>query len=278
MLPTTVMVHFAPGAEDASLLEFASDIATRLNARRIVGVSALRPLQIYAGPDAYVPQEFIEQDWTSMEKELRDVEKHFRAAFVGKSLALEWRAAITIDPVSDYVAVQMRAADLLITPPTPRGLLFGTNRYMDVANLVLKAGRPVLIAGAEVTKLDLDNVLIGWNDSRESRRAVQDALPLLRMAGKVTIVEVAESDAMSEANAHVKDVVEWLKAQDIAAQARVERGGDEDAAVLSGLAEDLKAGLVVAGAYGHTRLREWVLGGVTRDMLMTPLQCSFVSH
>ena len=278
MMPTTLMVYLAPGAEIASLLQFAGDVATRVNARRIIGISALRPLQIYAGPDAYVPQEFIEQDWASMEKQLGVAEKQLRAAFAGKTVGLKWRSAVTIDPVSDYVATQLRAADLLITAATPTGLLFDTNRYLDVADLALKAGRPVLVAGAGVTKLDLDNVLIGWNDSREARRAVADALPLLRMAGKVTVAEVADDDAMSEAETRVNDVVEWLQAHGIAARARVERGGDEDSVVLSGLAEDLKAGLLVAGAYGHTRLREWVLGGVTRDLLMKPARCSFVSH
>ncbi|MBS0525737.1 MAG: universal stress protein [Proteobacteria bacterium] len=278
MMPTSLMVYLAPGAEVASLLQLASDVAARLNARRIVGISALRPLQIYAGPDAYVPQEFIEQDWASMEKELRIAEQRLRAAFAGKAVELEWRSAVTIDPVSDYVGPQMRAVDLLITAPTPSGLLFDTNRYLNVADLVLKAGRPVLVADSGVTKLDLDNVLIGWNDSREARRAAEDALPILRMAGKVTVVEVADADTMSEAGTHVKDVVEWLEVHDIAAQARVERGGDEDAVVLAELARDLKAGLLVAGAYGHSRLREWVLGGVTRDLLMRPTQCSFVSH
>lgn len=278
MMPTTLMIHLAPGAEVASLLRLANDLAVRINARRIVGISAMRPLQIYAGPDAYVPPALIEQDWNSMDQELKAAERQFRAAFAGNAIALEWRSAITIDLVSDYVGPQMRAADLLITPPAPSGLLFDTNRYMDVADLVLKAGRPVLVAGSGVARLDLDHVLVGWNDSREARRAVQDALPLLRMAGKVTVAEVADADAMSEADARVKDVVEWLTAHDIAAEARVERGGDEDAAVLSELARELKAGLLVAGAYGHTRLREWVLGGVTRDLLMRPTQCSFVSH
>ena len=278
MKPKTLMVYLAPGAEVASLLQLASDVAGRVKARRIIGISALRPLQIYAGPDAYVPQAFIEQDWTSMEAELRVAEKKFREAFAGKTAELEWRSAIVIDPVSDYVGTQMRAADLLITEPAPSGLLFDTNRYLEVADLVLKAGRPVLVAGPGVTKLDLDHVLIGWKDSREARRAVEDALPLLRMAGKITVVEVADPDTMSDADTHVKDVVEWLKAHDIAAQARVERAGGADAEVLAELVDDLKAGLLVAGAYGHSRLREWVLGGVTRDLLMKPTQCSFVSH
>jgi nucleotide-binding universal stress UspA family protein len=278
MMPATLMVHVPAGAEVASLLLLASDLAARTNARKIVGISAMRPLQIYAGPEAYIPAELFEQDQNSMEKELKAAEEHFRAAFAGNAIAVEWRSAITVDLVSDYVAPQMRAADLLITPATPRGLLFDTNRYMDVADLVLKAGRPVLVGGTGVAKLDLDNVLIGWNDSREARRAVEDAVPLLRMAGKVTVAEVADADTMSEADVRVKDVVDWLAVHGITARARVEKGGDEDAAVLSDIASELKAGLLVAGAYGHTRLREWVLGGVTRDLLMKPVRCSFVSH
>lgn len=278
MMPATLMVYLAPGAEMSSLLQLVSDVAIRANARKIIGISALRPLQIYAGPEAYIPQDLIEQDWGHMEKELGSAEKQLRAAFADKTIGLKWRSAVTIDPVSDFVATQMRAADLLVTAAMPSGLMFDTSRYMDVADLALKAGRPVLVASAGVTKLDLDNVLIGWNDSREARRAVKDALPLLRMAGKVTVAEVADDDTMSEAETRVNDVVEWLQAHDIAARARVERGCDEDSAVLSGLAEDVKAGLLVAGAYGHTRLREWVLGGVTRDLLMKPTRCSFVSH
>jgi nucleotide-binding universal stress UspA family protein len=278
MVPATLMVHVPPGQANASLLQFANDVAARINARKIIGIAAVRPLQIYAGPDAYVPQDLFQQDWEAMERELAFGEKQFRTAFAGKPEKLEWRSEIVTALASDYVADQMRAADLLITPSRPRGTLFDAARYTDVADLVLKAGRPVLVASAGVTKLDLGSVLIGWKDSRESRRAVEDALPLLRMANKIIVTEVVDQDGLAQADARLKDVVEWLAGHGIAADARVERGGDEDAVVLSGLAEDLKAGMVVGGAYGHSRLREWVLGGVTRDLLLRPAQCSFVSH
>ena len=278
MMPTTLMVHVPASDEIGSFLQFANDVASRMNARKIIGIAALRPLQIYAGPDAYVPQDLFQQDWEAMERELALVEKHFRAAFAGAPAKVDWRSSIVPALASDYVAEEMRAADLLITPPTPRGTIFDAGRYMDVADLVLKAGRPVLVAGAGVTKLDLDSALIGWKESREARRAVKDALPLLRMANRVTVVEVVEQDEIVRANARLKDVVEWLAGHGIAADGRAERGGDEDALVLSGLADDLKAGLVVGGAYGHSRLREWVLGGVTRDLLLRPTRCSFISH
>ncbi|MBS0525649.1 MAG: universal stress protein [Proteobacteria bacterium] len=278
MLPAPLMVHVPPGDDTSSLLQFAKDVASWTNARKIIGIAALRPLQIYAGPNAYVPQGFFQQDWEVMERELALAEKQFRGAFDGMSGKIEWRSAIVPGLASDYVAEQMRAADLLITPGSPRGNVFDSARYMDVADLILKAGRPVLVAGVGVSNLDLANVMICWKDRRESRRAVEDSVPFLRMASKITVVEVAGRDELSEAEARLKDVVAWLAAHDIAATARVERGGDEDSVVLSGLVEDLKAGMVVGGAYGHSRLREWVLGGVTRDLLLRPAGCSLVSH
>lgn len=278
MLATTLMVHIPPGDDSASVLHLANDVAGRTNVGKIIGIAALRPLQIYAGSEAYVPQNLFRQDWEAMERALSLAEKHFRAAFAGNPQKLEWRSSIVPTLASDYVAEQMRAADLLITPGMSRRLVFDDTRYMDVADLVLKAGRPVIVAGSHVTKLDLGSVLIGWKDSREARRAVEDAVPLLRMAGRVTVVEVVDKDEIAQADARLKDVVEWLAGHDIAADARVEPGGDEDSLVLSGLAQDLKAGLVVGGAYGHSRLREWVLGGVTRDLLLRPSHCSFVSH
>lgn len=278
MIPGTLMVHVPPGGENGSLLQFANDVAAKTGAHRIIGISAVRPLQIYAGPEAYVPQDLFQKDWETMEKELAQAEKQFRAALAGAPAKLEWRSSIVTGLVSDYVAEQMRAADLLVTRSRPRGDLFDAARYMDVADLALEAGRPVLVAGAGVTRLDLGTAMIGWKDSREARRALEDALPLLRMSDKVIVVEVADEDNLAQADLRLDDIAKWLSEHGIAAEARVERRHDEDAVVLSLLAEDLKVGMVVGGVYGHSRLREWVLGGVTRDLLLQPSQCSFISH
>ena len=277
-MPSTLMIHVPPGGENDSLLQFAHDVSTRLKVNRVIGIAAVRPLQIYAGPEAYVPQDLFQQDWEAMEKELAASEKQFRSAFDGTQMELEWRSAIVPALASDYVAEQMRAADLLITPPTSRGILFDAARYMDVADVALKSGRPVLVAGEGVRKLDLGSVMIGWKDSREARRAIEDALTFLRMAEKVVVVEVVDEDEVAQAAARLDDVIKWLAGHGIHAETRVERGRDEDAETLSWLAQDLKVGLVVGGAYGHSRLREWVLGGVTRDLLLRPSQCSLISH
>jgi nucleotide-binding universal stress UspA family protein len=147
-----------------------------------------------------------------------------------------------------------------------------------MAELVMSAGRPMLIVGEGVDILDLRSVLVGWKDTREARRAVVDALPLLKHADHVTIVEIADDEELTEAKARTDDVANWLARHGVPATARADISVGTNATQLSRIARDVSANLLVAGAYGHTRLREWVLGGVTRDLLFRPSHCSFVAH
>ena len=73
-------------------------------------------------------------------------------------------------------------------------------------------------------------------------------------------------------------VVNWLKRDGITAEAVASLSTGDDAARLDGIASDQAADIIVAGAYGHSRLREWALGGVTKDLLLRAGRCSFVSH
>ena len=164
----------------------------------------------------------------------------------------------------------MRAGDILITAAWEDASLLDTTRQVDAADLVLKAGRPVLVVGGTVDKLDLRNVVVAWKDTREARRAVEDALPLLMLADRVTVVEVASDEELAAARIRTDDVADWLARHGVAASARTATAVGDDFERLSSIAMELDAGLVVGGAYGHTRLREWVLGGVTRNLLLRP--------
>lgn len=273
----SLMVRLLPGASNDAVLDLAADLAGRLGARRIIGIAACQPLQIYGGPEAYVPQDLIDRDTAQMEGDLKSTEDRFRSR-LGKIAALEWRSAVTNRGLADYMAYQARAADLLITGSEEGGTSLDTSRRVSLADLVLRAGRPVLVADAQVSKLDARNVVVGWKDSREARRAAADALPLLKLAERVTVVEIAASDEVDDARACTDDVVAWLGCHGIAAAGRVEPKKGDDAELLATIARDVSAGLMVGGAYGHTRVREWVLGGVTRDLLLRPVGCSLISH
>ena len=126
--------------------------------------------------------------------------------------------------------------------------------------------------------LDLGHIVVGWKGSRESRLAIMEALPLLRLARQVTVVEIASSDDTSRDKYYVDDVVGWLNRHGIEATAAVIPPKGEDGQHLAGYAAEKGADLIVAGAYGHSRVREWVLGGVTEDFLLRPNRCVLVAH
>jgi nucleotide-binding universal stress UspA family protein len=277
--PASLMVRLAAGVPNDALLLFTADLAARLKVIQVIGISACQPVQIYGSPDMYVPPQYITWDREQIDKELKAAEDAFRAAFEGKVTSLEWRSTvITYGLIADYVAEQMRAADLLITAAEEGGSLFDRTRHVNVADVVLRAGRPVLVVGSAVDKLDLRSVIVGWKDAREARRAVQDALPVLRLADRVTVVEVAAAKDLADARARTEDVADWLARHGVAASVHAVAAANEEATELWNVAKELDAGLLVGGAYGHTRLREWVLGGVTRDLLLRPARCSLVSH
>lgn len=276
--PASLMVRLAAGAPNDALLKLAADLAARLKVGKVIGVSGLQPIQIYGSPEMYVPPELVNWDREQIGRELKAAEGEFRSALEGKA-AVEWRSTVvTYGSIADYVAEQMRAADLLVTAAQEGSSLLDRSRYVNVADLVLRAGKPVLIAAAAEDRLDLRCVVVGWKEAREARRAVQDALPLLRLAERVVVAEIASEANLADARSRTQDVAGWLVMHGVAASGRAVVAANGDTGQLRNIASELDAGLVVGGAYGHTRLREWVLGGVTRDLLLQPTRCSLVSH
>ena len=140
------------------------------------------------------------------------------------------------------------------------------------------SGRPVLIVPEFTPKPWFDRVVIAWKDTREARRAIADALPLLKIASKIIVVEVADGNTMEEARLRVEDVVAWLKRHGLAAMAAVTPRNGDDSKSLATFASLNGAELLVAGAYGHGPVREWAFGGMTRDLLLHEDRMVLLSH
>ena len=122
---------------------------------------------------------------------------------------------------------------------------------------------------------------MAWKDTTEARRAIADSLPMLRKAKDVIVAEIPEQGgSRSAAAARVNDVVAWLSRHGISASERVaEKDEDRDAtAQLDGIAADVGAGVIVAGAYGHSRFRELILGGMTQHLITQSARCVLLSH
>ena len=270
----TLLVHLDLGRGNEGMLAVAADLAGRFGAA-VVGIGACQPMRIEG--DGYVSGAVIEQDRSEIEREMYAAEGEFRGAFGLHSEGSSWRSMVTTRPLSDYLAGEARCADLVVVSAAA-GVHPDPSRRVDLGALVMQAGRPVLVVPEGVRVALLQHVVIGWNDSREIRRAVRDAMPVLRQASTVTVVAIADADRLSEASVQLTDVAAWLARHGVTATVVTLSSDGADATSLDRFARDRGADVIVAGAYGHSRLREWALGGVTRDLLLHGERCSLLSH
>ena len=272
----TVMVSLALGQANDARLEVAAQLAERFSAR-VIGVAAAEfspPLYFTEGEPA---QRLIDQGWAAIKSRLKDLEGEFHAAMQNRAVEVEWRCGE--DFPTRFVVQQARACDILVVGEAARGGLADPFVQANPSDLVLQIGRPLLVVPESCNWLDLRSVLVAWKDTAEARRAVSDALPLLRKSTEVTIVEIVEDEAnRAAALSRVEDVAAWLSRHGVPASQRVPQQRGDAATQLEQIASDVGAGVVIAGAYGHSRLSEWILGGVTRRLIGPSNRCSLLSH
>ncbi len=275
MTYSTLMVHLALGQSNAGLLAIAGGLASRFRAH-VIGIAACQPMQFVYGM-GYVSADFFERDLADIKKDSEAAEAVFRTALKGCVETLEWRSTVVSGTLPSHFAHEARSADLIITGPAS-GDMFDASRRVDIGDLVMQVGRPVLITPTGAQTIALNRALVAWKDTRETRRAIFDALPLLKKVAQVSVVEIAVDDRLGVARKHLQDVVGWLGRHGIKADSAAIRSSSADVDQLCAVSKEYEADFIVAGAYGHSRMREWVLGGMTRDLLLRPDLCSLVSH
>jgi nucleotide-binding universal stress UspA family protein len=273
MTYSTLMVHLELEQPNDARLHIAGELAEKFDAK-LIGIAATEPQPAYYAEGGFA-RGLVEHERSAISKRMTETEERFRAALQNRVREIEWRAAMARP--AEFVAREARAADLVIIGTNPDGALLDPLRRLDPGDLVMQVGRPILVVPPEAEYLRLNNVMVAWKDTREARRAVADALPLLHKAKEINVVEIIEGDANRTAAKHrVDDVAHWLARHDIAAVGKVMHAVDEGDQIDKIWKHG--ADLVVAGAYGHSRFREWVLGGVTRNLLTRSRHCAFIAH
>ena len=264
-----IMVATDIGPTAADRVRLAAGLAEKCHAS-LVGVSA---------GDVMVPVHALRYDPTlvNLAQErasavLKEAETLFRRE-VPVELTATWRSST--EPPLDYLLKQGRVADLLvIARQGPSDGDAGLFRF-DAAALLMEFGRPILVVPPGIGRLDPIRAVIAWKDTREARRALADAVPLLRLAEETVLVAFG-SDADRSG---IEDAAAYLVRHGARVSTKVvseiEVSVSED---LLGLVADLGADLLVTGAYGHSRLREWILGGVTADLLAGTSICCLMTH
>ena len=271
----TVMVSLALDRPNDACLAVAGDLAERFGTH-VVGIAAsdLRPPLYFA--DGGYAQKLLDDESIAIRQRLSELEAEFRTSVQKRAKSVEWRSAQAL-PVP-YILQQARRADILVVGARSETIV-DPCAAADPGDLLMQAGRPLIVVPPAVEWFDLRSVLVVWKDVREARRAVFDALPILAGAGDVTIAEIPEQGAdRSDALLHVADVASWLLGHGIVASTVVPDSAGGVTEQLDRIAADVGAGAIIAGAYGHSRLREWIFGGVTRRLLDPSNRCSLLSH
>lgn len=268
-----MMVHVDVERDSEQRVQLALGLADRFQSTLIgVAGTALRPVFAAGGVVVYVDP--TEHDRQKIAARLDEMGAKFCAQ--GQCLkSIEWRTAL--ETPSELVAREARAADLVIVGPRQMGN--DVHDLIDPGAILLRAGRPVLVVPDVVPPLRLQRVVVAWKDTRECRRAVRDALPFLQQAKEVLLVEIGEDGAESKARKNLADVANYLVRHRVIVAAQVRRRARGPAAgELLHLVREEDADLIVAGGYGHSRLGEWVFGGVTHELLGSSPVCCLLSH
>jgi nucleotide-binding universal stress UspA family protein len=188
-----------------------------------------------------------------------------RLARLQKPMQLR-RFDILKEAVGDVAAREARTADAFVAL-RPNGALSEPEHLVE--GVLFGSGRHIfLVPGRKPAKVTFDRVLVAWNGSRESARALAEARPYLHKA-KAAVVVVVDDEPPTEGQAVLgKDAVEHLKHHHIKATLHHARLQDHDVGkTLVAEARRLQADLIVMGGYGHSRLREFLLGGATYELL-----------
>jgi nucleotide-binding universal stress UspA family protein len=280
-----ILIHLDHGARSPMRLEVAAALARSHEAQLTgLGVVDLPSVDMFYGsamPFAgLAPDDAVSRMRADALTALAPVEKAFQARLLDSGLRGEWR--VSEGHLSSVVALHARYADLTILGQPNRfdgreDVGFGAM----IVHTVMTSGRPILaIPFAGNFPVVGERVLVAWNASRESARAVNDALPILRRASLVTVVAINPRHGIGgHGDVPAADIVLHLARHGVRAEAAHTVANDiPDGEALLSYAADLGADLIVAGAYGHSRAREMVFGGVTRTLLAEMTVPVFLSH
>lgn len=276
MTITSILVALQLGQTNQTTLNVAASLAERYGAHAF-GIAVCQPIQITYS-EAYLVSDLAAQDRETRQQEMAQAETEFRDMMRGRVPSVSWHASMVTTSLATAITDHARGTDLIVAPANRNRSYLEVSNPLRVGDLIMQAGRPVLVVPNTAEKLSLDHVLVGWKDGREARRAVADSLSLLKVARRVTVAEIVPAAELPDARSRLAEVTTWLSRHGVAAEPLPLAASGEDSGRLARLAAEQGADLIVAGAYAHSRLQEWVFGGVTRHLLLHSDICAMVSH
>ncbi|MGF3021717.1 universal stress protein [Methylobacterium aquaticum] len=266
----SIMVSLDLGRSAADRVRLAADLAVRFEA----GLTGLAARTIDAPApvgDIVAAQDVYAWDRRALIDELAQARVVF-ARNAGTALRTDWRQGEA--GAEAFLVRQALAADLVVVGRDPQGDGAGALGAAP-GPVLMEVGRPVLAVPPRTDRLAAARIVVAWKDAPEARRAVTAALPFITRADQVFVVSVGSEARLEGAG----EVADHLARHGAHVTAHPLTGPTRDVAgEILRFAAQQDADLVVMGGYGHSRLREWLLGGVTRDILDDAPLCCLMCH
>ena len=255
--------------------EFAVQLSSSVKARLcglIIEEQIIEPLSVV---DRIVTEHLIRED-----NEHQEAVKRAKEIFQGATKQGGTQSDTVFKPFTQaelpaIVAESARLYDCSIVPAMNPTSELGTK---VIEELIFGSGRPLIVLPAERPfKYSPEIVFVAWDGSRPAARAVHDAIPILQQAALTEIITVTGEKQLNRIPSG-EDLVKHLRAHDISARCgSIRYEGDSLGEQLMTAAQRFDAGMLVMGAYGHSRVREIIFGGATRSVIKSPLLPVFLS-
>ena len=256
----SILVHTKQGNHSKPIIDAGSHLAARFDAH-LTGIYVSSPMISTLFVEGSIPNEYLQH---SQNGNLEDTKSLFEKSVKAAGCLYDW-LEVTGRP-DEEIAKRGVYADLIILGQS--GDIQNNSETHALQNHVLLASsRPILIVPYIGLRHSLGkHIMVAWNGSNEAIRAINDALPLLKTSDIVEVVTVNKSSSQDQIQA--MDVCRYLSRHGVNAEASSVHAGDLSTTnVLLNRASEKDVDLIVMGAYGHSRLREYVLGGATYNML-----------
>jgi nucleotide-binding universal stress UspA family protein len=275
----SILVHVNDSERFAERVSIAVNIAIAHQGHLIGAAMTGVSRYLYQSPSVDTGAPYVANQLKFMSEKASDVLDEFETE-MGKYERVSFERRLVEDEVADGLILNARYSDLVVMGQTDSDELSPGGIPDLAAYVMLNSGRPVLIIPkkGEFRKIH-DRVLVAWDASTASTRALANAMPLLKRAKKV---DIAVFNPASQPGAHGAqagaDIALYLARHDIDVTV-TSRNTDEDIGVaLLSLGSELGSTSLVMGGYGHTRFREILLGGVTRTVLDSMTLPVLMSH
>jgi nucleotide-binding universal stress UspA family protein len=272
-----IIVNLSAGKSGKMVGDYAISVASRLEAH-ITGFAIAFVPNIQRAGTAYLSVEKIEALQRDNEAAAGTIVEGFAAATASAGISAEKRIlrANLSDAAAQFGRIARRFDLAIVGQVEPDGSPVQT---MVCESTLFESGRPMIIVPyIQTAPLKLDRIMVCWDGSRPAARAIADAMPLLKRAGYIEVVSVT-SERGKHDEIEGADIGHHLARHGLKVDVtRITRGELDVEDVLLSHAADSDADFMVMGGYGHSRLREFVLGGVTRNMLRTMTVPTLMSH